>query len=247
MRYAAALAALVLLANPAFAQDSDDSSSLDDIPHITIVGTAEAEIPPDLATIMLGVTTEKPSAGAAAAETARKAQAVIDAAKAAGIAPADIATQSVTLAQTFDDIRDKDGHYTGRKPRGFVADNTIAIRVRDLAKAGPLAETLIDKGANRFDGIAFSVEKPQPILDRLVGEAVKNARDQARIAAQAAGAGLGRVLLVERPDQPNGPSPVFGTARLAAAKAPAPAAMPVEAGTTIYRTEMAVTWALDAN
>ena len=232
----------VLAALPALAQDDDDSTSLDDIPHITIIGTAQADVAPDIATITLGVTTEAPTATAAADATAQKARAIIDAAKAQGVAAPDIATQSVTLQQTFDEIRDPHGNVTGQKPRGFSAENVIAIKVRDLTKAGALAELLITKGANRFDGISFGVENPDPVLAKLTGEAVKNALAQAQIAAEAAGVHLGRVLLIERPSADSPRPMVFA----GAARAAAPD-MPVEAGTTTLSREVEVSWALDAN
>ncbi len=239
MTLAAVVCAFVAVL-PALAQD-DDTNAIDDIPHITVIGTAQAEVTPDLATITLGVTSEQPSATAAAAETASKAKAVIDTAKAQGVAAADIATQSLTLTQTFDDLHGPQGQDIGRRPRGFAADNVVAIKVHDLAKAGALAGALIQTGANRFDGISFSVDRPQPILDRLLGEAVKSARAQAEIAAAAAGVRLGRVLLIERPNAGEPQSMAF--ARVASK----PAAMPVEAGTTSLSREIEVTWALDAN
>jgi uncharacterized protein YggE len=234
--------AAIICAAPVRAQE-DDTPSLEDIPHITIVGTAETEVAPDLATITLGVTTERPTAKEAAGETAAKAGAVIAAAKAQGVGAPDIVTQSVTLTQTFDDIRDPQGQITGQRPRGFVAENVVAIRIRDLARAGALAELLIEKGANRFDGISFSVEHPAPILVRLTGEAVKNAQAQAAIAAEAAGMRLGRVLTMERPGADADLPAPMRVARGMLAKARAP--MPVEAGTTAFSTQMAVTWALD--
>lgn len=240
-----ALLTPLLAAIPAArAQDDDAGNVIDDTPHVTIIGSASTEVAPDLATITLGATNEKPTAKAAAEQTAQTAQAIVDAAKAQGVKPTDIATQSVTLTQTFDEIRDVNGRDVGRRPRGYEASNTIAIRSRDLTKVGALAQSLIEKGANRFDGIAFSIEHPEPILERLTAEAVANARRQAQTAAQAAGAKLGRVLLIERPDGSRpGQPPVFGVSRMAAA----PKAMPVEAGVEGVGTEVEVTWAIDTN
>ncbi len=234
------ITAPLLAALPATAADRLEGRALDAVPHITIVGTARAEVAPDIATILLGVTTEQPTARAAAEANAPKARAVIDAAKADGVPAADIATQAITLTQTFDDIQDAQGRYAGRKPRGFTAENTVAIKVRDLAKVGALAESLIAKGANRFDGITFSVEHPEPILDRLTADAVKHARDRAQIAATAAGVRLGRVLRIERPDETSARPVVPGALALKATAS----AMPVEAGTTTLGAEIAVTWAL---
>ncbi len=236
-----AAACLLAAANAARAQDDDDSNAIDDTPHVTIVGQAATEVVPDLATITLGVTNRRPTAKGAADATAATAGAVVDAVKAQGIKDADIATQSVSLTPTFEDIRDAQGRFTGRKATGFESSNTIAIRVRDLPRVGALAQSLTDKGVNSFDGIAFSVEHPQPILDKLAADAVANARRQAEMVAQAAGVKLGRVLLIERPSAATGRAPVFSMARVAVA----PQAMPVEAGVEGLSAEMEVTFAID--
>ncbi len=240
-----ALALVVAAAGVARAQDDEDTPSLDDTPRITVAGSATTEVAPDLATITLGVTNHKPTAKAAADATATAAQAIVDEAKAEGVKPADIATQTLTLAQTFEDQQDAHGHFIGRKATGFDASNTVAIRIRDLAKAGTLAQALIDKGANTFDGIAFSIEHPQPILDKLAGEAVANAKRQAEIMAQAAGVKLGHVLVIERA----GAAPPFRArayaAPMAMARVAAPASMPVEAGSQALSAEVSVSWAID--
>ena len=233
-----AMSILVATAFPALAQD-DDSNAIDDTPHITIVGTASSEVAPDLATITIGVTKETQSAKDAIAQVDATARSIVEAAKAAGVGSADIATRSVTLTQTFDESRD------GRRtPRGYEASNVVAIRTRDLAKAGGLAQSFIDKGANQFDGIAFSIERPEPILDRLAAEAVKNAQRRAQMVASVAGVKLGRVLLIERPGADKPAQPMFRANGIAA---PSSASMSVEAGVETLSTEMEVSWAIDSN
>ena len=239
-----AIRLLVLLlvtatAGPALAQD-DDRNAIDDTPHVTIVGVAEQDVVPDLATISLGVATAKPSARAASDANAATAQAIIAEAKAAGVPAADITTTSITLTQTFEDTHDSSGRFIERKPSGYEATEMLSIRMRDFAKVGVLAQELVEKGANRFDGIAFSVEKPEPILDRLTARAVETARRRAQIATDAAGVRLGRVVLIEKPSAAErsigGPAMKMRVAS---------AAVPVEAGTQTLAVEMEVTWAIE--
>jgi len=242
---ACALSALLLAALPAYAQDDDaGTTALDDIPHITIIGSASVEGVPDIAEISLGVSTEKPRAVDAANETARIAHDIIEAAKAQGVESRDIRTQSVTLTQTFDNVSDANGRYTGRKPRGFSASNVIVLRIRALDKAGALAQSLIDKGATQLNGISFSIEHPELVMDTLLASAVRDAKRQAEIAAEAAGVKLGRVLLIEKPEAKDGVV-VRSKAMPMAMFTPSAASMPVEAGTQTLRNEMQVTWAVE--
>lgn len=218
----------------------DDAPSLDERPHVTMLGHAHAEIAPDLATITLGVVFERPAARDAADAVAHVAHGLVEVAKTAGIAPADIRTQSLTLTQTFDEVRDPQGHDIGRKPRGFEAGETFAIRVRDLQKAGTLAQALLDKGANRFDGISFSLEHPEPIVARLTADAVRDAKAQAEQAAQAAGSRLGPVLQIE-PASEGGVRPTVAYAARLKSAAP-----PIEPGASELDVTVQASWALDA-
>lgn len=242
LKVLAAAALLCTIAIPAHAED--EGLSVEDVPHVTIVGTATADVKPDIAVITLGVVSQRPTAREAATETARKAATLVESAKAAGVADADIRTQTLALSQNYDDLHDPQGRYIGRKANGFSAENIVTIKVRDLGKAGVLAQSLIDSGANRLDGIAFSVEHPEPILDRLVGEAVKRAKAQAEIAAQAAGMKLGRALLIAKPGDGGGMDVARPSAMRLQAKAAASAAMPVEAGTDTFAQSVEVTFAL---
>jgi uncharacterized protein YggE len=239
--------AAILIAGAATApvhaqEDTGDSPSLDDTPHLTMTGTASAEVVPDIAEISLGVSTEKPRAADAANETARIAHDVISAAKAQGVDSQDIRTESATLTQVYDEVTDANGHFTGRKPRGFSASTVIRLRVRALDKTGALAQSLIDKGATQLNGISFSIEHPERVTDTLLAAAVRDAKRQAEIVAGASGLKLGRILLIERPDE-TGPAPFLrSNAKVATMAAPA---MPVEAGTETLHNEINVTWAIE--
>jgi uncharacterized protein len=237
-------AMLLVVPSAAAQQGDDDTNAIDDTPHLTIIGTAHSEVVPDLAQISLGVTTERPSAVDASAETARIATAIVDAAKAQGVEARDMQTQAILLNQVYDDLHDNNGHYIGRRPRGFSASVTVAIRTRALDKAGALAQSLIEKGATSFNGIGFSVEHPEPIQDRLLAEAVRDARHKAELSVGALGIKLGRVLLIEKPQAPGG-APFATYSRMTAMPAPASPAIPVQAGTQTMEADTAVTWALE--
>lgn len=237
---AVALTAALFAYSQAQAQEKDDDgNAIDDRPHMTMIGEARRDVVPDLAEITLGVATERPTASEASLENARIAQEIIAAAKADGVAAKDLRTTAATLTQVFDDIRDAQGHVTGRKPRGFSARNVVTVKSRDLAKVGALAQTLIGKGATELDGISFLVEHPEPVLDQLLAEAVSDAKRKARIAADAMGVKLGPVLLIERPSAEPGPAPLFRTRVMATA-----AAVPVEGGTETLSSEIEITWAI---
>ena len=184
-------ALLALAVTPAAA---DSVSLIDQTPHVTTSGLAQREVAPDTAVLNFGVVTERPTARAAADENARAAQAVLTSLKAQGIAPADIATTTLDLSSVYDVQRDANGRETKRTLRGYAATNEIRARVRDLAKAGAIAQQVIDSGANHFQGVSFEVSDRKAIEAELWGEAIRAARDRARAYAEAIGARLGRLL-----------------------------------------------------
>lgn len=231
------LVAGLALASAACAQD-DDQPSLDDTPHITVTGTAASAVVPDQAEIRVGVSVEKPTAQEAWDEAARRVKDVIDAAKTAGIKPQDIATTGVNLFQEQEMVRRPDG--TSRsEPKGFRASHDLRIRVTELERIGSLTGTLIGKGAETFGGVSFSVAHPEPIQDKLRGDAMRDARHQAETFATAAGVKLGRLLSVERPDRAVAVRPQVR------ARNAGPATMDVEPGTATLSAEVEASWAIE--
>ncbi|MGC2223853.1 MAG: SIMPL domain-containing protein [Methylocella sp.] len=211
------------------------------MPTITTDGVASAEVGPDIATISLGVDTERPNAAAAARDNALAAQAIIGEIKAQGIEAKDIKTLSVTLAPAYDEVTDPNGR-TKRTLRGYVAHNSLSVRVRKIEKAGTLAGQLMDKGATSLDSIAFDYSQKEAKYDALRGDAVRDALRKANSYVDGLGLKLGRVL--EIATQPPEPA-VAGFAGTLPRGAPrAAAAIPVEPGVETLRAEVQVTWEL---
>ena len=229
-----AIASALLLATSVTLRAEPSGALVDTVPSITVDGEAQREVAPDLATVTLGVVTDRATASQASADNAQAAAAVVATARAAGLGDAYIRTTGIGLAAVTDG-RDSS------KIKTFRASNQVSLRMRDLGKVGPLVGQLAAQGANDIDGIAFSVENPQPILDDLRGDATRDASRKAEIYAKAAGVKLGRILRIA-PDAAGLPVPMPRAYKLRmAADAPAP---PVEAGTEALRAHVQVTWEL---
>lgn len=230
---AAGLLLALAAAVPAAAEETGRADR--DVPSIVVEGQASRQVPPDTAIVTLGVTTDRTSAQEASRANAASVGALIDAMKAGGIAPADVATTQATLAPIFDTSKNGDP----ARLKGYRAVNTVTITVRKLDSASALVGDLIDRGANALEGVEFTVADPEPVRDALRGEAIKNAKHRAQIYAEAIGVKLGRVLairpesaLVDMPPQPK---------RMAALAA---APVPLEPGLQTLEAHVTVTWAL---
>ena len=214
------------------------------VPSITTNGVASTEVVPDIATISLGVETERPKAADAARDNALAAQAITGEIKAQGIEARDVKTLSVTLSPVYDEVQvqNANGYVTKRTLRGYIARNSLSVRIREVAKAGALAGQLMDKGANRFEGIAFDYTQKEAKYDALRGDAVRDALRKANSYVNGLGLKLGRVLEIatQAPYPANGGIP--GSVPFAAKREAA--AVPVEPGSEVLRTEVQVTWEL---
>jgi len=212
----------------------------DSVPNITTNGVASAEVVPDIATISIGVDTERPNA----ADSARATQAVVGEIKAQGIEAKDIKTLSITLSPVYDESTDANGRIIKRTLRGYSAHNSLSVRIRDITKAGALASQLMDKGANSLEGIEFDYSQKDAKYDGLRGDAVRDALRKASSYVNGLGIKLGRVL--EIATEPAAPVSAGMSPRMLGAgpREAAAAAIPVEPGIQTLRTEVQVTWEL---
>lgn len=219
-----AVVAIALLAAPAPALAHERT--------ITVTGAGEASAAPDIADIRIGVETEADTADAAMAANADQASALIEAAKARGVAPADIQTSGLSVRPVYQDRRDGED-----APRivAYAVSNIVSVRLRDLSEAGETLGGLIEAGANRLDGVAFGFADDAELLDQARRRAVADARETATLYAAAAGVALGPILTI---DEAGGgaPRPQF--------RAMAEASFPLEAGTNSVTARVNIVWAI---
>lgn len=186
---------------------------------IVVEGTARLSLPPDIATVTLGVVAEADTAAAALADNSAATGRLIAAIKADGVAGADIQTSELSVYPRYSEATEN------AAPRlvGYAVRNRVSVRLRALDRLGGLLDAAVKAGANEIDGIAFSVADADRRLDEARRAAVEDARRKAEIYAAAASIGLGPVVSI-RETTAAGP-PIRPMMRMAAADA-----VPVEAG-----------------
>jgi uncharacterized protein len=176
---------------------------------------------PDLATVRAGVVTQDAVAATAMAQNAQRMTAVVAALKGAGIAPRDIATSRVALAPQY--------RYAENQPpvvTGYQASNTVSVRFRDVAKAGPVLDALVRAGANQIDGPTLSLTDAAGALDEARADAVARARARATLYAKAAGLTVDRIVSIGEAGESDGEPPrPFAQMRAAAPQADAASAV----------------------
>lgn len=208
---------------------------------VTVQGNGEVTARSDEARVSLGVVAQAETAAAALAENNRRMDKVFAQLRASGLAERDIATRALRITPVYQAKRPARAREGSSPPAiiGYRVWNGIVVRVRDLAKLGGLLDRLIAEGANRLDGIGFSVGETDALADRARGLAIADARRKAALYAKATGAALGPVLTIAE-NGPSRPRPVqFRAARLEAA-----GNVPIAGGEQTIRIAVTVTFAL---
>lgn len=220
MRALAVLTCLLLPAGNAVALDR----------LVTVIGEGTLSVPPDMATLQLGVTTQAPSAREASDANARRMNALLAAIKGGSIAEGDIQTSALSLQPQMGG---------GNAPRitGFQASNQVTVKVRDLSALSGLLDKTIAAGANDVSGIEFSVSDRSKALDRARKDAIDDARRKAELYAAAAGAKVGAVVTINEATHQQPVRPIMRTMREAAS-------VPVEPGEQKLQLSVTVSYEL---
>ena len=224
LRVAVALAG-GLLAAPALAQVTP-------VATISVIGEATMSVPPDLAQIDAGVSTEAKTAREASEANNAAMGKVLLALKGAGIDEKDFQTSRLSLQPQYAPNR------TGPNAVvGYRAANRVTIKLRDVSKVAGTIDILVAAGANELGGINFMVTTASKLLDDAREQAIADARRKAEIYAKAAGVTLGSPVSISEEGAP-GPAPFRKMAAGMAASAP------VAQGEETLRVTVSVSWAI---
>jgi uncharacterized protein YggE len=205
---------------------------------LSVTGSGQANLVPDIAYIYVGVHTEKPSAAEAVSENNAQTQQMIQALRDFGIDAKDIRTTNFSIWPT-DKYDPATGQPTGQKV--YSVDNTVYVTVRDLDKLGDLLDTVIAAGANTVNSIQFDVADKSKALEQARADAVKNAAAQAQQLASAAGVTLGEIQTISFYD--NQVYPVMD-GRGGGSEAAVQAAVPIQPGQLTFTVSVSVSYAI---
>jgi uncharacterized protein len=184
MKFFAVLASLFLLTGIVCAQDTRPPKI------VRVIGTAEVKVVPDRAVIELGVQKQDPNAGAAKRAADATARRILSAVRANGIDEKDVQTTYLSL-QPESYVR------KGVRISYFVAQQTLAITVRDLDKLDGLLEKILQAGGNRIDSISYETSDLRKYRDQARDLAVKAAHEKATALAHALGQEAGKAYAIE--------------------------------------------------
>lgn len=156
--------------------------------HLSVVGSGQVAAEPDMAVISLGVAHQAETARVAMDMVNAEASALLAALAALDIAPRDVQTEQLSVSPLWDNSNQT------RSIDGYVARNTVSVRVRDLPRLGAVMDAALSAGSNDFDGLRFTVQDPAQLEAQARKAAVEDAMARAADLAEAAGVTLGPVV-----------------------------------------------------
>lgn len=126
--------------------------------------------------------------------------------------------------------------------RGYVARNSIEVRVDDVTRVGEVLTAAVGSGATSVGGLRFDLKDREGAEKEALRLAVANARGRAEAAASGAGMRVDRVLRIQdHRAAPDEPRPVMAMRQMEAAPAPMIADVPVTAGNISIRSSVTLT------
>ncbi|MBI3047596.1 MAG: SIMPL domain-containing protein [Acidobacteria bacterium] len=176
---------LLLTTVPAAAQQPRDEAL------VVTSGEGVVQAAPDRAWVALTTESRAGSPREAQRRNAEAMTAVQARLRAAGV-PADaIRTIAYDLQPEWDFVNNR------RVSRGYVARNTIELRIDAIERVGDLLEVAVESGATSVGGVRFDVKERDRLEREALRLAVADARAKADAAAAAAGRAVERVRRIE--------------------------------------------------
>lgn len=220
---AATLASLALLAGPLAAQEPPVVDP--EAGFIQVSGNAQIDVPADRAHVVFAVETEAPDARTAVEDNATLMDAVLTALRGLEAPGLHVETRGFQLQPQYSRINQPQGAVS--RISGYRAHNNVTATVDDVDAVGRIIDAAVGAGANRIASLTFEARDTEAARAEALRMAVAEAREQARVMAEALGLPLGPPLEVNGGARQAPPPPMAGVRFEMAQAAPT---TPVEAG-----------------
>ena len=224
------LAALLVMV-PAIAVAQQQPQTLAE-PAVVTFGAGVIQAVPDRAWVSITAESRAPNPRDAQRRNVEAMAPVQEKLRAVGI-PADaIRTVTYDLQPEWDFINNR------RVSRGYVARNTIEVRVDVIDRVGEVLEIAVGSGANGLGGIRFDLKDRAKLEREALALAVADARAKADAIAAGAGRSVARVLRIEEQHTGSDSPVMFRAVAQDMARSDAP---PISAGQLELRAQVTLT------
>ena len=218
-----------LIAPAAYAQQQAPLNE----PVVVTTGEGLVQAVPDRAWINISAESRASTAREAQKRNTDAMTPVLSKLKSSGVAADAIRTLVYDVQYEWDFVNGK------RVGKGYVARNTVEVRVDSVDRVGEYLELAVASGATSLGGVRFDLKDRAKLEREALRLAVADARSKADAAAAGAGRTVERIVRIEEGGIEGGPvsMPRFARAEVAIAAA----APPIETGQTEIRARVTLT------
>lgn len=180
-------------------------------PHLSTSGQGKVQAQPDMATLVIDVSTTQAQASQAKKQTDARVARYFDFLHQQGIVDKDINAANVTTQAQYD-------YSVQGKPKliGYQASRTVTVTVHQLTKLNPLLDGALAAGLNEIRSVSMAVEHPEQYQQQARQAAVNDAISKAKSLAAGFNATLGSVWSINYQTQSHEAMPMV---RMMSAKA----------------------------
>lgn len=222
---------------------------------LTVSGTGQAALAPDIATLTFTVQNTAADVASAQAATTKQGNAAINYVEGQGVAAKDVMTISYNISPQYSENSvvlpvacnpniGCSGPATtimSNRITGYEVSETIQVTVRDLTNVSTLLQGLGQQDVENVSGPNFALSDPNAGTDAARAQAIANAKQEAQTEAAQLGVTLGRIASFS--EGGNSPYPIALNAMSAAAGTTA-TAPEIPAGTNTYTDTVSITYAI---
>lgn len=150
-------------------------------PTLSVNGTGEYSVKPDMATISFGVFAEDKDAEKAQQKSSEVLAKALESIKAAGVKDEDIQTTGFDLSAIYDyDV-------SPAKMTGYRSYQSASMKIYDIDTIGAVLDAAVNAGINDMDSIQFGLRDENAAYRKALEAAVQDAAGKADVMAAAAG------------------------------------------------------------
>ena len=220
--------AVVLIVMPALANAQQPPAE----PAIVTFGTGVVQVVPDRAWVSITAESRAPNPRDAQRRNAEAMSPVQEKLRAAGIPDDAIRTAAYDLQPEWDVVNNR------RVSRGYVARNTIEVRIDVTDRVSEVLEIAVGSGATGLGGIRFDLKDRARLEREALTLAVADARAKADAVAAGTGQTVVRVLRIEEQGSISNSPVQFRAVAQDMARSDAP---PISAGQIELRAQVTLT------
>ena len=183
---------------------------------VTAGADGKYEAAPDTAVVQFNIAAQESTSQAAYDRASRAAEQIRQLMRNNSIDPASAQIGTYSIAPVFDYKSPK------RKLIGYTVSTGVTLRLKDLAKIGPIVQQLTDLDVTDSQSISYTLDNMDSAKAKAVADAYHKARATAEVIAVASNRTLGDLLQASVDSFEPGPGHLMTFAKLGAAPNAAP-------------------------